>query len=135
MNQEDMDFLTSQASNIGPRVTPAGQDTSTIKVDHTPSVTDVRTPTAWLPVQNTLAGQLGLPADQLRMIRGSRTELGAITLWEILDPDLATVVNHVLAAHIAGISERLKVVFARERGTAEVRWIEASLNHGLLGPA
>ncbi len=115
---------------LAPKITPAGEDLSTLVNDPNSSVTDRRTPEAFAGVDRLLAGQMGVGTDELRLIKGAVTAQGMVSLWEILDPDLKTVEGHVVASYDEG-SVRFRLTRARLAKFAEERYYGALALHGV----
>lgn len=115
----------------GPRIVPPGEDASTMIIDHTPSVRDVRTPPAWLPFQAILADRFLVTMDRLRLVQGEQTERGAVTLWEMLEPDLRTVSGFYVASYVGG-QDRPHVAFRRQREEAMRSYETRCLDHGSI---
>lgn len=112
-----------------PHIVPAGEDTSTLIVDPTTSVRDVRTPPHLLPVQQVLAAQLGVGPDDLRLTKAHITDFGAITLWELLDRTGVTLCHYV-ASYVAG-TDRLQLVYAKKLEDGLRRYETVGLAHGV----
>lgn len=106
-----------------PRIVAAGEDSSTIKYDHTSSVRDSRTPDMWKPVERILADQLGRDPNSLRLVRGYTTDAGAVTLWEVLNVG-GDVEEYCLASYSAG-GDRLHLAYAKTLTIAEGRLAQA----------
>lgn len=112
-----------------PHIVPAGEDTSTLVVDPTTSVRDVRTPPHLLPVQKVLAVQLSVGPDNLRLIKADITDLGAVTLWELLNRTGVTL-GHYVASYVAG-ADRLQLVYANKLEDGLRRYETVGLAHGV----
>lgn len=106
-----------------PRIVPAGEDTSTIKYDHTSSVRDSRTPDMWKPVERILADQLGRDPNSMRLVHGYVMDVGAVTLWELLDLG-GGIEEYALASYWTGV-DRLHLAYAKTLTLAEGRLAKA----------
>lgn len=113
-----------------PRIVPAGEDSSTIIVDGSTSVRDVRTPPHLLPVEKILANQLSVVTDRLRLIKAHISDFGAVTLWEMLDHTHSQVISHYVASYVAG-ADRLQLVYARKLEDGLRRYEAVGFTHGL----
>lgn len=113
--EEELVYIEPAAVDpmAGVRVVQPGGDLSTIKVDPTSGVRDSRTPEELAPVEKVLAYQLAVVPDRLRLARAHITDFGAVTLWELLEPDQLAVQCHYVASYVAG-ANRLQLVYAKK---------------------
>lgn len=117
-----------------PRIVPAGEDLSTLTVDPSPSVRDVRTPPHLLPVEKILANQLHVDPNHLRLVKAMITDFGAVTLWELLADDLSTAQEHYIAFYTAG-TDRLRLAYAKKLEDGLRRYETVALGHGVTPEA